>query len=80
MPARKGVTELLNALEAQSFGWRLTSKNHYQIWKWIEDPKAPGGRRKGPIVAVMASTPSDHRAGRNSLADLTRAGFVWRKR
>lgn len=58
--------KLLKAAEAQGFTVRRTTKNHWQV-----------RNADGEIVAVIAGTPSDHRAWRNALGALRRAGLDW---
>lgn len=66
---RKQFRDLFRALDAQGFTYRRTGTGHWQV-------RNPDGR----VVTVMASTPSDHRSMRNSLADLRRAGFNWKRK
>ena len=62
----KDLRKLIAACEAQGFTVRVTSKQHRQIRD-----------AHGQVVAVVAGTPSDHRAWRNALAHLKRAGLIW---
>ena len=63
---KKELRDMLDALEAQGFRVRRTSKGHWQVTK-------PGLG----VVSVFGGTPSDSRSTKNSLADCKRAGFIW---
>lgn len=64
----KDLRNLIKALEAQGFTVEIGKKNPHPIVR-------KGGRR----VATLSSTPSDARSWKNDLADLRRAGFIWRR-
>ncbi len=65
---RKSVRELLQALEAQGFTTRRTTKGHWMVHK------------DGRYVGTLAGTPSDHRSEKNFLAAARRSGFIHKGR
>jgi hypothetical protein len=62
----KDTKKVLEEAERQGFTTRRTSRGHIQVRD-----------QNGQIVAVFSGTASDHRALRNGIAQLKRAGFVW---
>lgn len=60
----KDLNQLRKLAEAQ--GWRVV-RTHNDHYKWY----APDGK----TMVVSGSTPSDHRAFKNQLALMRRAGF-----
>jgi predicted RNA binding protein YcfA (HicA-like mRNA interferase family) len=66
MMLSKEQRSLIRALEAQGFTVERTRKGH-----WLVRNAA------GRAVVTMSGTSSDHRAWRNALARLKRAGLVW---
>lgn len=60
---RKEQKELVRRLQASGFSTRITSSQHLLVM------------RDGKAVTCFASTPSDHRSMRNSMAPLRRLGF-----
>jgi hypothetical protein len=61
---KKELRTLLRELESQGFAVRRSHKGHLLI------------QQDGRIVASFASTPSDWRSFRNSIAQLRHVGFV----
>ena len=59
----KEMRKLIKALEDQGFEIRFTKKGHVTVGK------------DGVLIATIAGTASDWRAGRNAMARLARAGF-----
>lgn len=67
----KELKPLLKELKRQGFEVVLTTKgSHYKV----THPDHPGK------MVTLASSPSDHRAIKNSLSYLRAIGFVWRGR
>ena len=60
------LLRLLQACEDQGLSVRRTSRGHWMV-------RDAAGR----VVTTIAGTPSDHRAWRNGLAHLKRAGLQW---
>lgn len=58
--------KLLKELLRQGFTYTRTSKQHYMVRS-----------SEGTLITTLSGTASDHRALRNSIAQLRRAGFVW---
>ncbi|TQM82938.1 hypothetical protein FHX81_5350 [Saccharothrix saharensis] len=65
---RKEVRKLLEELERQGFTYRVTSKQHYMVF-----------RPSGQWAATIAGTASDSRSLANAISELRNAGFVWRR-
>jgi hypothetical protein len=67
--ASKDFKKVIREAEAQ--GWRVepTKNGHWRFY-------APNGRD----IVHAAGTPSDYRSLENFLAQMRRAGFVWRGR
>ena len=59
----KDLRKLLQQLEAQGFEWKRQTNGHIGIF------------RDGQRIETLASTPSDWRSRKNSIARLKRAGF-----
>lgn len=59
----KDLRKLIRLAESQGFEASVTRKGHVEF------------RKDGVRVATFSGTPSDHRAWRNSLAALRRAGL-----
>lgn len=59
----KDLRKLLRQLEAQGFDWERRTNGHIAVY------------RAGLRVTSFASTPSDWRSTKNSMAALKRAGF-----
>lgn len=64
----KALRKLFKQLESQ--GWAIEKSN--QGWKC----KSPNGQK----IVTVHNTVSDHRAGKNILSELRKAGFVEEKR
>jgi len=64
----KDLVKVLRELRRQGFEVTTLRNNHLAVAK------------DGHRVAVLASTPSDHRSRKNEMADLRAAGFVWQGR
>lgn len=60
------LRRLIKALEAQGFTVTRTGNGHWLV-----------RNADGLAVVTLAGTASDHRAWRNALARLKRAGLVW---
>ena len=63
MAKNKDLDKILRALEDQGFNVRRTKKGHWLVTK------------DGQFVTTFASTPSDWRTDKNSLADCKREPF-----
>lgn len=61
----KELRRFRDALEAQGFTTRVTSKGHLLV------------TRNGSLVTTFSGSPSDVRAWRNALAAAKRAGLRW---
>lgn len=61
----KDLKKIKKALEAQGFECVTTKGNHLLVLK------------RGQRITTFASTPSDLRSWKNSLAKAKRAGFEW---
>ncbi|MFC5149020.1 hypothetical protein [Streptomyces aureoversilis] len=61
--ANKDVKQLIKKLKEQEFEVTRTKTNHYLV------------RKNGRIIGGLASTPSNPRTLKNSIADFKRAGF-----
>lgn len=68
MVSSKDVKDLIKALREQ--GWRVEETGRHPV------AYAPDG----VTIVTLSSTPSDHRAFRNMVARLRRAGFEWKGR
>ena len=60
---KKDLKKLVAELEAQGFTTRVTRRGHVAVYKDRE------------WLTTISGTPSDRRAGKNSMAPLKRAGF-----
>jgi len=63
----KDLRKVLEEAERQGFSVKRTRKGHYQV-----------RNAENVVVAVFSGTASDHRSLRNGIAQLKRAGFIWR--
>ena len=69
MASKKDTKELLKEAEGQ--GWRIekTKGGHWRVFS----PDGAG-------IVYVASTPSDHRGFKNTIAKMRQYGFKWKGR
>lgn len=65
----KETKKVIKELKKQDYHVELGKAGHYKVWN-------PAGR----LVTTMPSSPGRGRGLQNRIADLRRAGFIWKGR
>ncbi|WP_329020421.1 hypothetical protein [Streptomyces sp. NBC_01601] len=85
MATKKDLDRLRKEIAKQGFRVQRTKKNHYMVFRPIENAEAdqPNKKDEGETVSwefvtTLPSTPSEYKGLKNAKADLKRAGFVTR--
>jgi hypothetical protein len=72
--ARGDLQKLIKAIRKQGFSVEQTRSGHYEVRKINADGTI------GARIATLAGTSGGGRGHANGIAELARAGFVWRNR
>jgi len=72
--ARGDLQKLIKEIRKQGFSVEQTRSGHYEVREINADGTA------GARISTLAGTSGGGRGGANGMAQLARAGFVWRNR